>query len=426
MISRYAEILHYSKLINHELDNVGQVQKIYSTSYYLSFQIRVRGKSIYLLLGRGGGFEGIFFSSANPISALRKRDKWLEWLRKHVAGSLILKIEVDEIDRCLALVLQKGGVREKVYIAWIGRLSYFAHEVDGEIIFKSWARGSSALKGFDVFDEVGRRQINLKQEVREIEGDQLLQAETTDASKDKQLSKKAKKRKIKIDKIQNDIERLSKWKDLKVWLEEWIVEEAECPSELNFQGLRIKLPMGQTPFQKRDFLFQKMKALKDAEKMQMMRLEQEESLIATVQTLNTLKTISPVWGSNEVKKQAVISEGEYKIIKQEGYSVGIGQSAEGNDRLRKNWSKDEDIWVHAAQGKSAHAIIKLNSGVSFSIEMITKAAKLILKQSGKESGTLEVVYTQVKYVKGVSGQVGMVTFKKEKRITIVASEKSHE
>lgn len=425
MISRYSEILHYSKLINQELVVPGHVQKIYSTSYYISLQVRVRGKSIYILIGRGGGHEGVFLISSNPKSEIRKRDKWLEWLRKYVSGSLLLDIEVDSHDRAIGLVIQRGGIRERVYVSWIGRESYFCHEVDQKIVFKSWSRQIGENGGFEIFNDVGRREIDLKQTVRSIDGDKLLVEEEWQAGKDKEASRKNKKRLVKISKIKSDIDKLSNWRDIKDWIEKTNVDELENREEIEFKSLKIKLNRNMTPFQKRDFIFKKIKSFREAEKNQINRLKNEEIIEVEFKIINHLKTISPVWADIEKKTQKISTDDEYKIYRLQGYEIGIGLSAEGNDRLRKFWAKPEDIWVHAASGKSAHAIIKLNYGVSFSIEMLCKAAGCILKQSGKSSGWLEVMYTQVKYLKSVSGTVGMVIFKKEKRITIEASEINH-
>ena len=426
MISRYSEILHYSKAINHELESLGHVQKIYSTSYYVSFQVRVRGKSIFILLGRGGGHEGVFLSSANPKSELRKRDKWLEWLRKYVSGSLLLEIEIDPEDRSVALIVQKGGTQEKVYFAWIGRMSYFFHEIQGKVAFKSWSRNVGDEGGFKVFNEVGRRPIGLHQEVRQISGDDLLRDEEKQSGSDSEASKKTKKRMLKITKIKQDLEKLSRWKELKQWLDKIDVGELSEKQEVRFQSLKIKLNRSMSPFQKKDFLYQKMKALREAEKMQELRLQAEENFDVQKIAINNLKTISPVWANLEIKTQNITTEDQYKIYPCDGYSIGVGSSAEGNDRMRKQWSSPDDVWVHAANGKSAHAIIKLKSGVLFNIEMLQKAGEYILNQSGKDSGVIEIVYTHVKYLKSVSGSPGMVIFKKEKRINIVVSGIKHE
>ncbi len=383
------------------------------------------GKSLYVLVGRGGGHEGIFLSTSQPKSFLRKRDKWLEWLRKYASGALILAIEIDKSDRGIALILQKSGIKEKILISWIGRLSYFAHEVDGKIAFKSWSHIRNDLCGFSVFDQVGRRSIDLSQEIREIDGDKLIAEEELQASKDRQESKKSKKKIIKINKIKADIEKLSKWIKVKDWLEKNDPSALEPIGEIAFENLKIKFKTNLNAYQKRDFLFKKMKSLRDAESNQIDRLAKEVDDNQPVVHINQLKTISPVWGSLKTQSPKNKTEDQYKTYQFDGFSIGVGNTAEGNDNLRKNWARADDVWVHAANEKSAHAIIKLNSGVSFNIEMLREAASCILKKSGKICSTLEVVYTQVKYLKSVSGTTGMVIFKKEKRLTIVASEKNH-
>ena len=82
--------------------------------------------------------------------------------------------------------------------------------------------------------------------------------------------------------------------------------------------------------------------------------------------------------------------------------------------MRKLWAKSEDWWLHASAGPSAHAIIKLPQVGIPSPEQLTMAARLLAKRSGISATQLEIITTQVKNVRGVTGKPGMVTYKKPK------------
>ncbi len=61
-------------------------------------------------------------------------------------------------------------------------------------------------------------------------------------------------------------------------------------------------------------------------------------------------------------------------------------------------------------------MIKLfNSGV-VGPSHLTVAARLIAKQSSIKAGEIDIIFTQLKNVRGVTGTPGMVTYKKEKRL----------
>lgn len=430
MISRYSEILHYSKLLNLELSQPGHIQKIYSTARFISLQLRVQGKTIFCVIGRGGGYEGLFIGENHPKSFLRKRDRWLEWMRKNLSGALLLAFEVDKIDRAIGIVIQKGGAREVVRIAWIGRLSYFSHESHDQLLFSSWGKLKESTFGFDVFDSVGRRSIETLQDVRDLNVNSMYELEEKEALNDKSVTKTLRKKKIKAEKIKHDLEKIGKWREVQRWLEGDVIAELEQKKKIEFGDLIIKFPAGSTAFQKRDQIFKKIKSLKEIEAKQRKRLEDEVTTDDRNKQnelpSNTLKIIGPVWKSEKIEVVKEIVELGYKVIRKDGYSIALGQNAQGNDRLRKEWARAEDIWVHLSNAKSAHAVIKLNQGVVFDHAMLRQAAKYISFQSGDRESIVEVIFTPIKNLKGVSGSAGMVIFKKEKRLTIDIRELENE
>ena len=68
------------------------IQKLYSSSYFICISLRMRGETKFLYIGRGAGNEGVWLSSLRVESYLRKIDKFLEYLRKHLGSSSFVGI----------------------------------------------------------------------------------------------------------------------------------------------------------------------------------------------------------------------------------------------------------------------------------------------------------------------------------------------
>lgn len=430
MISRYSQILQQARAINELLgSSPGHVQKIYSTARYLALQIRIPRRSFYLFLGRGGGFEGLWMGETAPASPLRLRDTWLEWSRRNLTGSLLLHVEVDENDRALRLRLQREGGVQDFYLLWAGRSSYFAfHRQSAAEWFTSW--GGAGGQGFHVFDPVGRRQERaISEEAPVLTAiDQLLLQEKAVLDQQRVPRAKLKSLRVKIGKIEGDIEKIRQWSAFQAWLVALDPSELEGKSTVSFQTLQYKFPSGLSPWQKREWLFGHVKRLRLAEahqekRLHETRLELERAVKGDEQVESTLRPIRPVWKGRTAKTEQpkVVTE-DYEVISFGTYKIGVGKTATGNDQLRKSWASSEDWWVHAAHGTSAHAVIKLAAPGQVSPKQIREAAFLIAKRSGFPQTQIEVVVTLVKNVRGVPGSAGMVTYKKQKTLLCELSE----
>lgn len=423
MISRHSQIRQLVDLLALRLaDQPAHLQKIYSTSRYLSFQMRMPGKSFYLHIGRGGGYEGIWIGDTSPPSKLRLRDTWLEWCRKNLTSTLWQNINVDLCDRAICLEFRRAGEVLHWYVFWAGRTSYFAfHRPDGW--FLSWREGSSEAQGFAVFDEVGRRSEKLNDEVPPpiASIDELWKKESEQLDK-QQLPPKARFKSIetKIRKIEEDLFKIRQWKSAQDYLHN--LDPETLSKDFRFESLRYKFPAGLGAWQKKEWLYGQLKRLKLADGHQQKRLEEAQQALLGLNNKpvleeSNLKPVKPVWKSMTAPASATqIQEDDYTVQSFDGFKIGLGLSAKGNDQLRKLWAKSEDWWVHAASGTSAHAVIKMADNGSPTPAQINQAARLIAKQSGITATQLEVVMTMIKNVRGVSGAPGMVTYKKNKTL----------
>ncbi len=90
MIQYYRDLESQVKAIQSEGLTGGQIQKIYSTSQLVSLSIRIPGKTWSLYLGRGSGIEGFWLGDSPPPSHLRRKDNFLEYLRRHLSSCTFL------------------------------------------------------------------------------------------------------------------------------------------------------------------------------------------------------------------------------------------------------------------------------------------------------------------------------------------------
>ena len=402
------------------------IQKIYSTSRYICISLRSMGATRFLYFGRGNGYEGIWLSELRPESFLRKQDAFLEYIRKMLGGAIFDGIEVDEKDRVLSIKYLKHRNRNYFNLFYGGRNLYFSNYFYSERqkdqkLFLSWQN-----KLFDkedsllsYFDEVGRREIGKKESpLREISSmDSLLTDEREKAQINKGLKKKQKFQNRKIDKIQTDIETVSKWKDMQLE-----VEKYENLEDLHFKveicGFKINF-REKTHFKRRDEVYQKIKKLKKAEVFLNKRLLETKNLKQEVSSdENNLSMIKPVWRVNKVGTKSKKDEhsDSFKIFSFNGYDLGVGLSTQGNDLLRSQWAKKEDIWLHLEGDKSAHVVIKFKEAMSIDEEIFPLVGGVLVEFSKLSYNEVNLIYTKVKNLKGVKGSSGKVIYKKEKHI----------
>ena len=399
-----------------------QVQKIYSTSRYVCFVLRIHSKTIYLYLGRGKGYEGIWVSEIAPKSFLRKKDKLLELIRKNCKNFSIQKINIDTKDRLIELILRKGDVSKSFYYAWIGRNSYFAMENDQGKVLASWKSGRWCDRSdfdFSSFDEVGRLEIKKGKLKEEIAFESLLEQEEKDAEVSKVTKKIISKKNKLIRNIKSDIERLSSFIELKEKLIKGELDDEleRANYKIKLIGIKLSIKSCENLFQKKDVVFNKIKSVEKALSIQEERISKLEEDETKEFVENGLKVIQPIWKIE--KKDSIKKErtGNYSTHIFDSFTIGLGLSAQGNDDLRK-WASKQDIWVHSAEGTSAHAIVKLNDQSKMQ-ESLEQAAKLIRDKSFPNFGELDIIYTKVSDLKPVKGTPGLVRYKKEKHMRIL-------
>jgi len=432
MIQTYNRILQEIQKFNDFFDGTAQIQKIYSSSYYVCLQTRLPGKTHYLFFGRGHGYEGFLNGPKQIPSFLRKRDQFLEYLRKHLSSAVLNNIDMDEQDRIIRISYRKWGETCSLMLFYSGRDLYFAnvyYDKSKELFctFRSWVNKSvdEKLDDFEIFNEVGRKNIDSKAELsyKAISIDNILKNEKKAALKIAGPQKSKKFLNRKKGRILADIEKVQTWPDLQKVAQ----DESKDFSTLEKKSMICDFKFNfvfKDHYKRRDAIFDKVKKLKKADKILSLRLSDTNSNLTEVQKLednlpNNLKPIKPIWYNKLVLKDKKVkesnSEKKYKILSFDNYDIGVGLSATGNDQLRKEWAKKNDVWFHLEGDKSPHLIIKLKDDI-LSEDKITMVASVMSQYSDGDRTEVLLIYSQVKNIKGMKGAAGKVTYKKEKHI----------
>lgn len=440
MIQYYKNLESQVSKINSAVPPGGQIQKIYSTSGLISLAIRSPGKTNYVYFGRGSGTEGVWLHTKPPVSSLRRKDNFLEYLRRYLSSCTFLGLELDPADRIVKIRYQKYGQEEAFLWFWMSRKLYFLHHFhDGPgspaKILMSWqgkarrVEEQDLLPLWDYFQEVGRNtRLDHDFEAKEFqEVSALLEAEEASLTLKQEFSRPgflARKKK----KISEDLQRNEQWRDIEQYLKK---EEDLSGYELKIGDHRIKLAGDLNQYERRNLLFEKIKKLRRGETILKKRLEdvQEEEAIPVLKKESRLPLAKPVWGAEKKESSSKSKEespDEIRVFDHPLCSIGLGLSARGNDQLRSRWGKKDDYWIHLDGFKSAHAVIKMKSAQAPDAALLELVANIVAQNSHFNDDRIPIIYTQVKNLKGVTGAPGMVTFKKEKHLTCTRTELSSE
>jgi predicted ribosome quality control (RQC) complex YloA/Tae2 family protein len=109
------------------------------------------------------------------------------------------------------------------------------------------------------------------------------------------------------------------------------------------------------------------------------------------------------------------------LASSDGWPIYVGRSRQENDFLISHIAQPKDIWLHVLGHSGSHVLIKVPSARQEpSLTTIAEAAYLAARFSKcAEGAKVNVIYTQAKFVKKVSGsQPGVVRYENEKTIEV--------
>jgi len=429
MIQTYNDIAQEIQNFRRKFGEYAQIQKIFSSSQFLSLQIRLPGKSFYLYFGRGHQFEGFWLGEKQIESALRKRDQFLEYFRRYLSASVLLNLDIDEKDRIIKIDYGRFGQTNRMFLFYKGRELYFANIYFDEKVkrfktFYSWIKGTvdNEAVDYELFDEVGRKDIDKSTPAREVKCiDKLLKEEKEKAINQLSSGKSKKFLVRKRKNITNDITQVNRWPELQNFIQNNSDFDKLKRKEV-INGFKISFK-NSDHYKRQDELYTKVKKLKKAQRILSLRLSDTQDSLEKQKTQlndfeNKLKTIKPIWAQSfKSETTEVKTENGYKVFSLDSMKLGVGLTAAGNDQLRKNWGSKEDIWFHAHGDKSPHIVIK--SDRSLDMEVFEVVAAAMVHFMGTDRSDINLLYCSVKSLKGVKGVQGSVTFKKEKYINVI-------
>jgi predicted ribosome quality control (RQC) complex YloA/Tae2 family protein len=110
----------------------------------------------------------------------------------------------------------------------------------------------------------------------------------------------------------------------------------------------------------------------------------------------------------------------FKVFEFEGYTIWVGKSAQANDEMLRNYTKKEDLWLHARMVAGSHVLIKKSVTQNIPQQVLETAAQLAAYYSKSKTDSLaSVIYTPAKYVRKVKKSTpGSVVIEKEQVILV--------
>lgn len=380
--------------------------------------MRDQQQNYFIYLGRGQAFEGLWLGWDRPEPQIRFTDKYVMLLRKYLTNQKIA-IECDHNDR----VISVNTPYAEFIIFYRGRDAYYVMR-HSDIYIASWLQGKKNWTfencKYDVFNTVGREKNEDLIDQGSISIDTLLSNEIKEFDKfsKKNLKQKRKKLEQKLKNIMSDIDRLENFTKLRSILNTGEVDKSLVGDRFVHCGIKVRYGSNESIFKKRSLVFDKIKRIETAMAVQAKRLEKTKERIESIKPdnmlVNVIKPIEYKANKKLIDESNTSSSAGYKINVYLGYEVAVGLNATGNDNLRKQYSKKDDLWVHAEKGVSAHAIIKLKDLTKLN-EALRMAASLIAPNDTE----LSIIYTKVKNLKGVKGSAGLVIYKNEKHLKVI-------
>lgn len=391
-----------------------QVQKITTTPHILCLQVRVKGESLYIYLGRGAEYFGFWtLDTYVPAKYRIHKDKTVESFKKELKGRSITGVCADENIPLLTIDFYEKGKKKTLFWGLGSEGVGFALKTEGnKKVFTSWAGKVNVENPRELFNEYTEKSLWGKGGEIENYFASLEQRGRKGSIRKKVL----KKTKSKIGKIETDVERLQTVDNYK---KDLVENKLELGAVFNHEGLKVKFKKDLTQFQKRDKLFGKLKDWERAYQIQKVRLSDSKEKLSEIKSeiddfdISSFKVIPINWGKGKKHKNNLEKNkkpsGDYELFElASGVKIGIGKSATGNDELRKYWGKKDDYWFHIEGETGSHLILKGD----LVPELFPIIASVLRDYSGSKGFEISVIYATVGKVRGVSGRKGAVTISK--------------
>jgi predicted ribosome quality control (RQC) complex YloA/Tae2 family protein len=139
-----------------------------------------------------------------------------------------------------------------------------------------------------------------------------------------------------------------------------------------------------------------------------------------------LSSSFPSRAKPSVKKKSAPKDAPRAVIPQvekvafRGYAILVGRNNVGNDKLVKELSAPEDLWLHAQGIPGSHVLVKRLAGKEVPREVIEEAARLaVLHSKAKGSRNVPVFLTEARHVSKFKGaKPGLVRIAKYSTVSV--------
>ncbi len=103
-----------------------------------------------------------------------------------------------------------------------------------------------------------------------------------------------------------------------------------------------------------------------------------------------------------------------------GFLILAGRNAKENEELLRHHAKGNDLWLHTRDFPGGYVFIKFRRDKTVPLEVLLDAANIaVLYSKGKNSKSVDLYYTQVKYLRRPKeGKTGLILPTQEKNLTI--------
>lgn len=163
---------------------------------------------------------------------------------------------------------------------------------------------------------------------------------------------------------------------------------------------------------------------KEAEKLKLLQLKAE---LLSLENLKAIRKFSDNNGFSKavIEKESKEPESLFKTYTFEGFRILVGKNAKNNDVLTKQYAHKDDLWLHAKDVSGSHVVIKHQSGKNFPKTVIEFAATIAAWNSKRRTDSLcPVIVTPKKYVRKPKGlAAGKVIVEKEDVVLVEPQEK---
>lgn len=390
------------------------IQKAYTTPHFLVFSFRTPGKTIYVYIGRGKQYVGVFCTEFPPPSFLRTKDRFLDFVRSNIVGAKISKIDL--IDGVFTFYLKKGRELEKWSVFYEKRVLNFSY-FKGDEVFCSWDLGLKHINEYQINPDSIESILYPQSILKYIEN------EEAKATGEVVLKKRLKFLLRKKEHIETDLHQSKKWQEL----QDLVIAEKLTLNDLELEvlGVKFSFTQSQSYWERQNLVYIKIKKLKRAEKLLAERLqdviieidkiEKKEIEVKTTKE----RAIAINWNylpKKESHKNKNLISSEVINFKYKNIVGVLGLTASANDQIRQESHKNH-IWFHIENYPGTHLILKTENINFFKLDDFSILASMMRDYSKLNISTIPIMYSELRQVKGIKGKKGQVVVKKPKYLS---------